>query len=279
MKPTKKIFLYLVFGLTALVLFLYFRFPSEMVQTAIEERVRQADPNAHLETDLVSPTIPPGLKLEPLSVRYAGLPVLRILAGNPGARISEFGFRELIERSRADEQLQDVVSLRDDFPGHLIESLAQFACERVRDRLRSVNGESLDAPLVGSEARIEAVCRPVEPGDPAFEEKRQYLLNVYAQNLLRDTCLFPGMSEILSFLEDRGTPWGIVTNKPAWLTDPLIEAMQLQHRAGAVVSGRLLRADGLTPVEGLVVNVFFDSQSGLLGVKSDVTGPDGSFTM
>jgi phosphoglycolate phosphatase len=45
------------------------------------------------------------------------------------------------------------------------------------------------------------------------------------------------MSEILSFLEDRGTPWGIVTNKPAWLTDPLIEAMQLQHRAGAVVSG------------------------------------------
>ena len=77
----------------------------------------------------------------------------------------------------------------------------------------------------------------IEPGDPAFEEKRQYLLNVYAQNLLRDTCLFPGMSEILSFLEDRGTPWGIVTNKPAWLTDPLIEAMQLQHRAGAVVSG------------------------------------------
>lgn len=77
----------------------------------------------------------------------------------------------------------------------------------------------------------------IEPDHPAFEEKRQYLLNVYAQNLLRDTCLFPGMSDILELLEARGTPWGIVTNKPAWLTDPLIEAMQLQQRAGAVVSG------------------------------------------
>ncbi|NIP97880.1 MAG: hypothetical protein GWO24_32410, partial [Akkermansiaceae bacterium] len=45
------------------------------------------------------------------------------------------------------------------------------------------------------------------------------------------------------------------------------------------VRGRLLRADGSTPVAGLEVGVFFDSQSGLLGVKTDVTAADGSFEM
>lgn len=77
----------------------------------------------------------------------------------------------------------------------------------------------------------------IEPDEPTFEDKRRYLLDVYANNLLRDTCLFPGMPEILDHLEGRGIPWGIVTNKPAWLTDPLVDAMTLNRRAGCVVSG------------------------------------------
>lgn len=72
---------------------------------------------------------------------------------------------------------------------------------------------------------------------PGFEQRRQYLLDVYAANLCRETVLFPGMAEVLEYLEARALPWGIVTNKPAWLTDPLIAAMQLDHRAGCVVSG------------------------------------------
>ena len=42
---------------------------------------------------------------------------------------------------------------------------------------------------------------------------------------------------VLADLESRQLPWGIVTNKPAWLTDPLIAAMQLEQRAGCVISG------------------------------------------
>lgn len=77
----------------------------------------------------------------------------------------------------------------------------------------------------------------IEPDEPSFEAKRQFLLGVYADNLLRGTALFPGMAECLAYLEQRGIPWGIVTNKPAWLTDPLIQAMQLAERAGCIVSG------------------------------------------
>ena len=41
----------------------------------------------------------------------------------------------------------------------------------------------------------------IEPEAPGFEERRQFLLDVYAENLCRETGLFPGMSEVLSGLE------------------------------------------------------------------------------
>lgn len=78
MKPTTKIFLYIVFGLVALVFFFYVRFPSEMIKIAIDDRVKQADPKAYLDIEQITPTIPPGLKLEPLTVRYDDFPVLRM---------------------------------------------------------------------------------------------------------------------------------------------------------------------------------------------------------
>jgi phosphoglycolate phosphatase len=77
----------------------------------------------------------------------------------------------------------------------------------------------------------------IEPGDDGFEARRQHLLDVYAANLLRETALFPGIDDVLLRLETRGIPWGIVTNKPAWLTDPLMDAMGMVGRAGSIVSG------------------------------------------
>ena len=77
----------------------------------------------------------------------------------------------------------------------------------------------------------------IPPDDPGFEERRQFLLAVYKDNLCRETALFPGMAAVLSGLDSGRLPWGIVTNKPAWLTDPLIDAMALTQRAGCVISG------------------------------------------
>ncbi|MFM1891347.1 MAG: hypothetical protein RLZ44_424 [Pseudomonadota bacterium] len=77
----------------------------------------------------------------------------------------------------------------------------------------------------------------LEPEQPGFAERRQHLLDVYHANLCRETRLFDGMAEVLAALEAHGLPWGIVTNKPAWLTDPLIAAMGLRQRAGSVISG------------------------------------------
>jgi len=65
-------------------------------------------------------------------------------------------------------------------------------------------------------------------------------LALYAKRLAVETCLFPEMPEVLDELERRGVHWGIVTNKPAWLTDPLVSSLGLAQRARVVVSGDTL---------------------------------------
>lgn len=73
--------------------------------------------------------------------------------------------------------------------------------------------------------------------DPGYGERRQRLLDLYRDNLSRETRPFPGMDELLQALDEAGLQWGVVTNKPAWLTDPLLQALGLYERAAVVVSG------------------------------------------
>ncbi len=88
----------------------------------------------------------------------------------------------------------------------------------------------------GSRALIERGFS-LAPDDPRFEPLRRRLLDLYRANLARETRLFDGMDEVLAELEARGLRWGVVTNKPAWLTEPLLAALELDHRAAAIVSG------------------------------------------
>jgi phosphoglycolate phosphatase len=77
----------------------------------------------------------------------------------------------------------------------------------------------------------------LEPDDPRFDPLRQRLLAVYRSNISRHTTLFPGMAALLRDIEQRGLNWGVVTNKPGWLTEPLLQDLQLYARAACVVSG------------------------------------------
>ena len=72
------------------------------------------------------------------------------------------------------------------------------------------------------------------------EAMRTRLLSIYRQQLAKHTQLFEGGDEMLTEIERRGLSWGIVTNKPGWLTDPLLIEVNLHKRARAVVSGDTL---------------------------------------
>jgi phosphoglycolate phosphatase len=81
----------------------------------------------------------------------------------------------------------------------------------------------------------------IDPQHPDFEPLRKQLLDLYQANLAVHTALFPGMAEVLDELEQRGIRWGVVTNKPGWLTEPLLDALELTPRAACVVSGDTLQ--------------------------------------
>lgn len=70
-----------------------------------------------------------------------------------------------------------------------------------------------------------------------IEPLRLRFLDYYLQHIADHSRLFDGYDRVLTTLEDNAIPWGIVTNKPAWLTDPLIAALQLDNRSAITVSG------------------------------------------
>jgi len=86
-------------------------------------------------------------------------------------------------------------------------------------------------------ARGSAVAPRGDVVDAERERLRARFLALYTDNLVRRTQLFPGVSELLAELRQRGLNWGIVTNKPAFLTEPLVARLPLPLAPASVVSG------------------------------------------
>ena len=77
----------------------------------------------------------------------------------------------------------------------------------------------------------------LEPEHPEFEPLRRRFLALYADHICEHTRLFPGMNQVLDGLTEQGLNWGVVTNKPARLTEPLLERLGLAAEAACIVSG------------------------------------------
>lgn len=73
--------------------------------------------------------------------------------------------------------------------------------------------------------------------DAQFETLRKRFLALYRACLGDQPRIFDGFEAVLITLEAAGIPWGVVTNKPGWLTDPLLQAAGLAQRASCVVAG------------------------------------------
>jgi N-acetyl-D-muramate 6-phosphate phosphatase len=77
----------------------------------------------------------------------------------------------------------------------------------------------------------------IEPDAPQFAKLREQFLAYYTAHICDHTTLFPCMAELVANLEQRGMPWGIVTNKPHRFTVPLMQALGYHSRAACLVSG------------------------------------------
>ena len=65
-------------------------------------------------------------------------------------------------------------------------------------------------------------------------------LESYAERVCEASLLFPGLADLLEALDAAGLPWGVVTNKPAHLTDALLDRLALAARSACTVSGDTL---------------------------------------
>lgn len=79
-----------------------------------------------------------------------------------------------------------------------------------------------------------------EPEPERYESLRLRFLEFYAGALAVHTRLFAGFERVLDHVEGAGMRWGIVTNKPGWLTGPLLAQVGLAPRCGCVVAGDTL---------------------------------------
>ena len=77
----------------------------------------------------------------------------------------------------------------------------------------------------------------IAPDDADYERLREEFLAAYRDNIFVHSTLFEGVESLLTRLENDKISWGIVTNKPGWLTKPLLDQMQLSRRAACIVSG------------------------------------------
>lgn len=77
----------------------------------------------------------------------------------------------------------------------------------------------------------------LQPENPRFASMREEFLKLYADNICHHSRPFPGILDLLSALESRNLKWGVVTNKPAVFTEPLMSILDLAERAACIVSG------------------------------------------
>lgn len=69
-----------------------------------------------------------------------------------------------------------------------------------------------------------------------LERLKSRYLKIYQDHLAIHSRLFDEMDELLLQLEKNNIQWGVVTNKPGWLTEPLMQALGLDKRAACIVS-------------------------------------------
>jgi phosphoglycolate phosphatase len=101
--------------------------------------------------------------------------------------------------------------------------LPPLPAERVRD-------------VVSDGARAMVSLALDMPQDhPEFEARRQRFLAIYAQDLGRATAPFHGITELIAALAGGGVRWGVSTNKPSYLTDPLLARLAFDPPPASVV--------------------------------------------
>lgn len=92
---------------------------------------------------------------------------------------------------------------------------------------------------LGSKAMLKHALNITEE-DANFDALRAKFLGLYEQHIADQTRFFPEADDVLTYLESKQIPWGIVTNKLTRHTTALLKLLQIDHRPACVICGDTL---------------------------------------
>jgi phosphoglycolate phosphatase len=137
--------------------------------------------------------------------------------------------------------LQDIRAVLFDLDGTLIDSAPDLGA--AADKMRLDRGlpslpDALYRPMAGAGARgMLKVAFDITPEHQDFMAMREEFFANYEAAMTVRTYVFDGVHELIQALQTQSLAWGVVTNKMARFTDPLVQAMPLFESAAAIVSG------------------------------------------
>lgn len=95
--------------------------------------------------------------------------------------------------------------------------------------------ETIRAAVSNGSRALVTLALDMDDSHSDFEKHRLRLLELYTQHIAVYTRPFPGISELLNKLHERGIAWGIATNKPHLYTHLLLDALQIQPPPASVI--------------------------------------------
>ena len=138
-------------------------------------------------------------------------------------------------------KLENIQAVLFDLDGTLVDTAPDLAyalnLQRSRHGLPAL-ADDIIRPQASHGARgLLGVGFGLHPDDAHYGIMREEFLQLYSENICRHSQPFPGILDLLQTLENRNLAWGVVTNKPARFTEPLMSILNLAERATCIVSG------------------------------------------
>jgi len=128
-----------------------------------------------------------------------------------------------------------------DFDGTLADTAPDLAAaanaQRTAKGMEPLPLEALRHMASHGARGLLGVALGLKPDDPDYEAAKQAFLAEYERNISVHTVLFPGVEQLLATLQERGVPWGIVTNKVTRLALPLVKHLDLHEASVVTVCG------------------------------------------
>jgi len=126
-----------------------------------------------------------------------------------------------------------------DLDGTLLDTAPDFHrvvnLMRQQDQLDPVDISVMREQVSNGAGAMVCAAYNIAMDSPEYEPLRLRMLDIYSDHLAVDSCLYPGIEELLGWLESQQRPWGIATNKPARFTLPLLQQMELDKRCAATI--------------------------------------------